>query len=230
MSHPSGGETGPVRFVRACIGTHRLASERNTRDESGAVLILAMIFTLIISVTILALLGLGSGDLLNTSNLKDTRNLSYAADGATTVAVQSVRYTYYAYDGSSGPSGDLASGTPCNPTAAWPLTVDGYQMVVDCAWDTNETYSNTVTTSQTRWIDFYTCPYNGAASLQQGYCVPPAEYVPGGAGAPALLVATVVFDDYNEFDVGTCGPGAGNQATCGSGQTVNSWIVENANS
>jgi len=84
----------------------------DSRDDAGAVLILALVFIIVIAVVVLALVNLSGNDLLNTSNLKKQRSLEYAADGATTAAVQAVRNSYLAYNGGSGLG---AFGALCTP-------------------------------------------------------------------------------------------------------------------
>jgi hypothetical protein len=69
------------------------AGSRDSRDEAGAVLILALVFLLAAGVVIGSLVTWSSNDLLNTSNLQGGRSLSYSAGGATDVAIQSARYT-----------------------------------------------------------------------------------------------------------------------------------------
>ena len=61
--------------------------------ESGAILILALVFLLVAGVIIGSLVTWSSNDILNTSNLQGGRSLVYSADGATDVAIQSARYT-----------------------------------------------------------------------------------------------------------------------------------------
>jgi hypothetical protein len=62
------------------------------RDETGAVLVLALVFLLVAGGVIGSLVTWSSNDLLNTSNLQGGRSLAYSAGGATDVAIQSARY------------------------------------------------------------------------------------------------------------------------------------------
>jgi hypothetical protein len=62
-------------------------------DETGAVLILALVFLLVAGVIIGSLVTWSSDDLLNTSNLQGSRSLVYSAGGATDIAIQGARYT-----------------------------------------------------------------------------------------------------------------------------------------
>jgi len=66
---------------------------RDGRNETGAVLVLALVFLLVAGVIIGSLVTWSSNDLLNTSNLQGGRSLTYSAGGATDVAIQSARYT-----------------------------------------------------------------------------------------------------------------------------------------
>ena len=66
---------------------------RGGRDETGAVLVLALVFLTVAGLIIGSLVTWSSNDILNTGNLQGSRSLSYSADGATDVAIQSARYT-----------------------------------------------------------------------------------------------------------------------------------------
>src|SRR6516165_1163628 len=62
-------------------------------DETGAVLLLALIFVLSVGLLIGVLVNLVETNLLATSSLSQQRALEQAADGALEMAVQRVRYT-----------------------------------------------------------------------------------------------------------------------------------------
>lgn len=182
------------------------------RNDDGAVLVLALIFTVIISVSVLALLSLTGTDLLNTSNLKGTRDATYAADGATSVAIQSVRYSQYYYPGSFG--------SPCTPSSV-AITIDGEPMMVYCQ-GTQDAGSN-----PTRVVTFYAVPASDPSC--------PSTMTSGAwpaCQAAAIIEAEVAFDDFAAGAGGydNCPPSGqniNNPATCGSGQEITSWVVEN---
>ena len=65
---------------------------RQETRESGAALILALVFLVAISLTVVALVSMAGTAMLTTANLTSQSSLEYAADGATDAAVQWVRY------------------------------------------------------------------------------------------------------------------------------------------
>ena len=65
---------------------------KRPRGEEGATLILALVFVLLTSVIMLAIVTLSGTDILNTTNLQNERALEYSAEGAVQSAVQAVRY------------------------------------------------------------------------------------------------------------------------------------------
>jgi len=163
------------------------------RDETGAVLVLALVFLVTVGLIVTALLQWSSNDLKNTSNFKSGRSVVYAAGGATEAAIWSARYS-------------LTSGTnPCPGTGS-SITIGGQAIEVWCT-----TVSNTQSAA-TRVVTLSACA-TGLSSV----CANP------------FLVATVTFDDYSNGN-----PNANNclqatpplaRKTCGTGMTLNSWVV-----
>jgi len=97
------------------------------RGESGAVLILALIFVIVTGVVGVALASLTSTNLTATSDLQAKRGVEYAADGAVDAAIQIVRY--------SGANFALGTWAPCAPSTQ-PLTMDGSTIWVECTMGT----------------------------------------------------------------------------------------------
>jgi hypothetical protein len=110
--------------------------------EAGAVLILALVFVLAIGLAVVSLANMATNDLVNSMNLNSQRSVEYAADSATSVAVQNVRYSGNPY--SSSPSNCLPSGGP--------LTLNGVNIWVDCTQQQFDPISGV-----TRVINFYAC-------------------------------------------------------------------------
>ena len=67
-------------------------SKLDRRDDSGASLILALVFVVVAALSVGGLLTFSGGSLLDTAQLKAQRGLEYGADGATEIALQAVRY------------------------------------------------------------------------------------------------------------------------------------------
>ena len=99
-----------------------LSRAGQARDESGVALVLAIVFLTAISLLLLTLASATSGNLLTSSSLKSQRSLEYAADGATSLAVQSVRYSGNQY----------ASPAACLPGGG-PVAINGVSMYVTCS-------------------------------------------------------------------------------------------------
>ena len=110
---------------RPVVGRIRAAR----RDESGAALILALVFVIVGALSLGALLTFAGSALLNTANLASARALDYAADGATDIAIQAVRYTPDAYQQPTG----LPLTPPQNCLGPSSVKIDGYLMAVDCS-------------------------------------------------------------------------------------------------
>jgi hypothetical protein len=191
-------------------------NDASRSDEDGAILLLALVFALVIALVLVALINLAGNDLHNTSNLKTQRNLEYAADGATTAAIQSVRNSYLAYNGTLG-----AIGALCTPLGGAPpgtpevmTQVNGDSMIVDC---TNQAYNppGPSPSAQTRVVNFYAC---ASSNTGANACTT----------ANALIQAQVTFDDYAPSGGYDC-TGLGHTTTCGSAESIDSWVVETAN-
>jgi hypothetical protein len=93
------------------------------RDESGAVLILALVFVIVTGVVGVALASLTSTNLMATSSLQAKRGVEFEADGAVDAAIQMVRYNGLSF--SSGGWSKCAPGTGA-------LSIDNATVYVEC--------------------------------------------------------------------------------------------------
>jgi hypothetical protein len=84
-------------------------------NETGAVLILALIFALVTALLVGALTTWTANDLHNISNVKSSRSMLAAADGATQVAMGNIRYGFW------------TSGSCYTPAA-----INGWTFTVTC--------------------------------------------------------------------------------------------------
>jgi hypothetical protein len=173
------------------------------KDEGGAILILALVFILLMALSILGLLTFGGTGLKNSANLQGQRDLEYAADGAATAAIQSVRYSYQYY-----PVDDGGPTLPCLPDGATSMTIDSDTMAVGCTG----TLPQPVPQQSTRVVTFYAC-------LQAIAPCSPDN---------AIVAATVGFQDVSAAGVYDCSDAA-DTGTCGTGMIVTSWVVNNVN-
>lgn len=181
-------------------------------EESGAVLLLALIFVIVMSVTLLAIVNFAGDALINTANLKGQRALEYSADAATDAAIQTVRYSYYAFDGTTNASGDcVPDGTVLIlPDTATMPAVNGSTMTVTCSGVINRDPVTHQPQQNTRTVTFTTC--------EQATCT----------NSNAIIVAIVTFQDYSTAGIYKC-TSAPDSATCGTGDIVQSWIEKTAN-
>jgi hypothetical protein len=189
------------------LGTKSPRRARHPQDESGAVLILALVFMVIVAGVVSALLEWSGNNLRNVAQFKSGRSMQYALNGATEIAMQSVRYQF-----------TPTTSNPMNPpicVGTVPVTIDGNQVEVWCstAW--------VPTSSQTRRITFSACK---SATTVNGVLTPVSP-MPTGASCAASpdLQAYVTFDDYSSSnsisDPTPC------TATCGTSQTVYTWVL-----
>lgn len=130
----------PVRRRLARRAAATIDGRRAERDESGAVLILALVFLVVAALSLVALVTFAGTGLLNTANLKRLRALEYASSSATDIAIQAVRYSGDAYDTATGtpvstPQNCLgptwAGFSPTGKPTSSP-TARVYDIAVDC--------------------------------------------------------------------------------------------------
>jgi hypothetical protein len=186
--------------------------DHRERDESGAVLILALVYIFAISLVVSALAGWAMNDLNNTTAFKKASALHYALTSAVNVGIESIRYT-------PNPSTTPAQGVATAPLTCWAptspstlsdLTVNGYDVAVWCS--TVEELSESTAPGATRMVTVYACL--NVTGITGSACA-----------AKPLLTAVVAIDDY---------PGGYNgqlyqqcnviNVQCGDGTTLMSWI------
>jgi hypothetical protein len=177
--------------------------ERNDRNESGSVLVLALLYLIAISLILAGLASWVINDLNNSSRFSSARSLQFAANSATELAIQNMRYAPLLSAGqtlnASPPSYCWGSGPTSQLTGS--NTVDGVSIEVWCStvW--------TPSSADTRVVTFSSCLSGVIAST----CV-----------VKPALAAVVAFDDYPP---GVSTPNSGVCAVyCGTGLTVESWL------
>jgi hypothetical protein len=161
-----------------------------------------LVFVLAIGLMVVSLANMAANDTVNSTNLTHQRSVEYAADSATSIAVQNVRYSANPY--SSSPANCLPNGGS--------VTINGIAMSVKC---TRQQYN--IFSGVTRVINFYAyvCTNQNCSST----------------GPNPVLQAQITFDDWPADNSNRlCDPSAGGKSsTCGTAMTVNSWILETAN-
>lgn len=126
------------------------AKDGRSCDDSGAVLILALMFIIVGALSLTAIVTFAGTALRNTANLKAQRGLEYAGDSATDVAIQAVRYSSHAYDQATGRmstppqtclgTASIAISATGHPTAA---TAQKFTMAVDCQGSARSPFTHT---------------------------------------------------------------------------------------
>jgi Tfp pilus assembly protein PilX len=160
----------------------RRSPHTGTRDETGATLVLALMFMVVIAVIVGSLAMASGNDILNIGNFKTSRASLSAAEGAIQSQMSSMRYSY---------------ATSCPGT---PYTLNGATIVVTCTTTVNPA------SSASRVVNF--------------------TAVPQGQSSTTLIAALVTYDDFSSsFNKNDCLASTPSPTTCGSGMTVNSWVI-----
>ncbi len=197
--------TRTARKLRWTSQSHDL----DERGESGAVLILAMIF-LLVGVLLASTLGYAvANDITNSTTFKVSRQLQYAASSETNLAIQNIRYTPLLL-----PTQTLSASPPSycwGSTGPSQLAVDGHTMDVWCSTAWNPT------SASTRIVTFSTCEDSSTLDAQGNVAAATA------CARSPLLQASVTFDDYPPGQVSP--PTTAQCDTyCGSSMAISSWV------
>jgi IPT/TIG domain-containing protein len=197
-------------LLRRGLRSRRAAmTRRGGRDETGAVLILALVFLVAVSVIVGALTEWTTNDLANSLNFKTTQTVNADATNAVNLAIQNIRFTPLLY------TSQVVNGVPTlvsqtlnasPPNYCWgSSTSQEFNMNVYCSTVWNPTSANT------RQVTVSACPSRTASWTAAQTSCP----------ASPFLQAVVTFDDYP--------PGVSSPsevecvAYCGNSVTVDSW-------
>jgi hypothetical protein len=93
------------------------------RSESGAVMVLALVFLVAVTMTTLSILGYAGASLFDTGTLQNQRAMQYGAEAAVQGAIQTVRY--------QAPTSALQQNCTF-PTTTTSVTINGFNFVVKC--------------------------------------------------------------------------------------------------
>lgn len=199
-----------VRTLIARVANRsREGSQR--QDESGAILVLALVFLLVVSLIVTGLLTLVGTSLTDSGTLTSSRNMENAATDAVNLAIQNTRYSFDPYsllDAASPQSCMTYTGYPGYPVT-FPATSATTFFDVYCSMVWQPDSAN----GYTRTITYSACVSGGTATA----C----------AAAP-FLQAIVAFDDNPpgsvapSVDPTKCTPIA-SDGSCGESMTQLSW-------
>jgi hypothetical protein len=183
-----------------------VAEGSHGRGESGAVLILALVYIISISLIVGALADWAMNSLNNTTHFQSANQIHTAVSGATNTAIHAMQVNPYPINPTYNATGYTTALGPCwSPGPSSTVSIDGQTVAVWCTMTVN------LTSAATRTTTFYTCLSSVSATQCQ---------------ANPLLQAVVIFDDYPSGGATRlyyqCNAPLGVQ-TCGEGQTLVSW-------
>lgn len=167
-------------------------------DETGASLILALVFIVVVSVIMLSLTSLATNGLSSVVQFRTPQLERSALDSAMTTAIYQQRYTVT--PSSIGNKTVLCSSV----TIPEPNEINGYPFQIWCS-----TSQNNGSNTATRTVTFSAC-----AGSSGPICSPP------------ILVAMVNFDDYPYIGSPFLASGSYCTTYCGTAETITSWILE----
>lgn len=202
-------ETSGARLLDRIRGNLERAESR-TSDESGAILILALVFLVAVSLIVTALLTFVGTSLSATTSFNDQRNLEYAVTSTVNLAIQQTRTEFNA---------NLLEASPPAPcwgpsTGTSDLTINGYTINIWCSM-TWSPFSGS-----TRVITYSACPQNGP-----GQNLPDAATKNWQCAKTPLLQAIESFDDYAANTPVTSQPeNCTAIKSCGQTQNQISWL------
>lgn len=172
-------------------------------DESGAVLILALLFMVVTALVVTSLAAWEGTNINDIGAVKSGRSALYASNGAVQVAIANTRYSY--------PSSTALQLCP-NSSAQYgtdPFTIDGVSVVVTCQTNLNPACPSSV----------------GICTREETLTAyPAAQCTSTSCSGNDDVQAVVYFDDFSSSSADDCNP-MGAQTTCGSSMSVYSWIV-----
>jgi hypothetical protein len=192
-------------------------AESRTSDESGAVLVLALIFLVSVSLIVTALLTFVGSGLSATASFNNQRNLEYAATSTVNLAIQQTKTTF---------NSNLLEASP--PAQCWgpsgqsqppsQLTINGYTIYVWCSMTWQPL------SGSTRTVTYSACPAP-AGSGANTTSLPKNTNLAATCASSPLLQAIETFDDYAADSPVTNKPVPCSAVnTCGQTQNQDSWI------
>ena len=200
-------------------GLNRRPSRRANRDESGAILILALVYIIVIGVVVAALTTWASGDLNNTGNFTSARNLDYSLSSAMEIGINNIRYTPVAGSiNASPPVACWGSGTYATTSTPTYTTYSTYQLPSS----TSATYQNIALwcstksipkSAVTRTVTVSACPAPSASTIATAWATSSEiESAATACAAAPDLQALVSFGDYE-----------GSKSVPGYGASLQDW-------
>ncbi len=182
---------------------------RGAEGESGAILILALVYIVAVSLVVIALAEWATNSLNNTTVFSSATEAHYAATGVTNLAIESIRTAPIP---SSTPTQGVATPlSNCWTPTSGSVSEETINNNLVASWCSTVEYLGQ---ANTRVVTVYTCLWSAAPDPTGAQCQ-----------ANPMLTAVVTFDDYPSNG----GPELRvqcNQAglTCGEGISLNTWV------
>ncbi len=192
------------------------------RGESGAALVLALLFLVVIGLIVGGLSSWTANSLTNSLHFQTDRSAQYALSSTSQVAIQNIRYTPLLGSNqtlNASPPSYCWGPTPAPGTGTVSeLTVLNDQVAVWCSTVWNPT------SSSTRVVTVSACLTSVVATPPSGSPLASVQAAATQCAASPGLQTNVTFDDYSaanpSVNPGVCiSPPNG---TCGQGMTINS--------
>jgi len=195
-------------------GRSRPRRRQHPRDESGAVLLLAMVYIIAISMIVGTLANWAMNDLNNTTSFKTTGQFKTALSSVTNLAIQNIRYTPDPSNPTSNPTALGTCWVPVSSPAVSQYVINNYNVAVWC------TTKTAFASEKTRTVTLYACLSTLTSSSTAGQI----STAMTNCQASPSLTAVVVFNDYPAQGAPgqtvQCNVGLGQ---CGEGMTLLSW-------
>jgi hypothetical protein len=173
----------------------------SARGDEGSVLVVAFIYLVAVSVTVLGLSNWVANDLSNVKGFTNSRELQQASQSTVEFAIQNIRYTPLISTNQTWGQFNYCWGSGGTSS----LTIDGYSVSAYCSTVWNPT------SATTRTVTIDAC----LATITAAAC-----QAPNGP----YLQAVVVFDDYPPGGAAPVNGSCVLWSWCGEGMTVTSWV------
>ena len=185
--------------------SHQTLASGGGRDERGAVLILALVFLVAVSLVIMSLVQLAGSNLVATVQFDNALTMKSWSNSVADVALQNVRYNF------ATNTLEASAPVPC-----WGSSTSA--SLTDSPVNSTLTMSAWCTTA---WNPFSSVTRVVTVSVCQGG-ITAVEC----ANRPLLEVVAEMNDYPNQFGPANCVPGTiqSSTSTCGTGMTIQSWI------
>lgn len=185
--------------------TQRTPARSGERDERGAVLILALVFLVAVSLVIMSLAQLAGSNLVATVQFDNALTMKSWANSVADVALQNARYNF------ASNTLEASAPVPCWGSSSSASLTDSL---------------NNSTLTMSAWCTTSWNPFSSVTRVVTvSVCVGGITAVEC-ANRPLLEVVAAMNDYPNQFGPANCEPGTtqSSTSTCGTGMTIQSWI------